>query len=212
MRAVFQNHIPTARVFLVAGGGDATPELDVAAQIELVSNVVEIALGLGLSGEVFLPVPFLQHFPGKRIAIGPALGVEAGAGIAVPVPGAADGAAGLEHPHFEAEFAQPVELVEAGNARADDDRVEIQARLCRGSVGNCRRSVHAVLPHPSNRSHHPRRSNRRLSESRAAADCIARLSGPTVSLSMSCECAAAVITSSSSHDGDRTGTDTWIMP
>src|SRR6516162_2578820 len=58
--AVFQNHIPTARVLLVAGGADATPELDVAAQIELVSNVVQIALRLGLPGEVLLPVPFVK--------------------------------------------------------------------------------------------------------------------------------------------------------
>src|SRR5439155_14329473 len=58
----------------------------------------------------------------------------------------------------------------------------------------------------------PRRSNRTLSESRAAADCIARLSGPTASLSMSCACPAAVRTSSSAHDGDSTGTDTCVMP
>src|SRR6516162_6200233 len=221
MPAVFQNHIPTARGFLVAGGGDATPELDVAAQIELVSNVVEIALGFGLPGEMLLPVPFVQQFPGKRVAVGPALGVEAGAGISVPVPGTADGAASLEHPHFEAKFTQLVELVEAGNAGANDDCVKIQgpppfppplAGEGQGGGGNCWRSVHAVFPHPSNRSHHPRCSSRRLSESRAAADCMARLSGPTASLSMSCECAAAVITSSSSHDGDRTGTDTWVMP
>ena len=124
----------------------------------------------------------------------------------------------------EAELAQLVELVEAGNARADDDRIEIQARLWpppfpppfagegQGGGGNCRRSVHAVFPPPRNRSNHPRRSSRRLSESRAAADCMARLSGPTASLSMSCECAAAVKTSSRSHDGDRIGTDTWVMP
>src|SRR5437870_4975778 len=108
---------------------DAALELDVATQVKLVGDIVQIALGLGLTGEVFLPIPFLQEFLRKRVAIGPALRIEACAGIAVPVPGAADAGAGLEHPHLEAEFAQPVELVEAGNASADDDRVKIGSRI-----------------------------------------------------------------------------------
>ena len=57
-----------------------------------------------------------------------------------------------------------------------------------------------------------RRFDRTLSESRAAADCMARLSGPTASPSKSCACPAAVRTRSSSHAGDRTGTDTCVMP
>src|SRR6266446_6025214 len=141
---------------------------------------------------MLLPVPFLQQFPRKRVAVGPALRIEAGAGIAVPVPGAADGGAGLEHPHLETELAQLVELVEAGNAGADDDCVEIQACLCGSSVGNRWQPVHAVIPHPNNPPNHPRRSNRALSDSRAAADCIARLSAPSASASRSCECPAAV--------------------
>src|SRR5215469_7165149 len=67
--AVFQDDIPTARVFLIMRRSGAAIELDVAAQVELVSNVVQIALGLGLPGEMLLPVPFLQQFPGKRIAV-----------------------------------------------------------------------------------------------------------------------------------------------
>ena len=110
-------------------GGYPALALDVAAQVELVGDVIQIALGLGLRGEVFLPIPFVQQFLRKGIAVGPAFGIEAGAGIAVPVPGAADAGAGLEHAHLEPEFAQPVELVEAGDAGADDDRVEIHGCL-----------------------------------------------------------------------------------
>src|SRR4029450_2373925 len=106
-----------------------TPELDVAAQVKLVGDVIQIALGLGLGGEVFLPVPFLQQFLREGIAVGPAFGIEAGARVAVPVPGPADAGAGLEYAHPEPEFAQPVELVEAGDAGAEDDGVEIQGRL-----------------------------------------------------------------------------------
>ena len=106
-------------------GGHAALELDVAAQVELVGDMVQIALGLGLAGEVLLPVPFVEQFLRKGIAVGPALGIEAGARIAVPVPGAADTRAGLEQPHLQAEFAQPVELIQPGNAGADDDGVKI---------------------------------------------------------------------------------------
>ena len=69
------------------------------------------------------PLPFLQQLLGERIAVGPALRIEARAGIAVPVPGAADIGAGLEDFCAEPEPAQPVELVQAGDAGADDDDV-----------------------------------------------------------------------------------------
>src|SRR5882724_8406863 len=108
--------------------------------------MVQIALGLGLSGEVLLPVPFLQEFLRKGVAIGPALRIEAGAGIAVPVPGAADAGAGLEHPHLEAEFTQLIALVEAGNTRADDERVEIRPRIGRSVVCGRLRVSHALIP------------------------------------------------------------------
>ena len=131
--AVLQLDVPAARILLVMRGRDPALELDVAAQVELVGDVIQIALGLGLAGEVLLPVPFFQQFLRKGVAVGPALGIEAGAGIAVPVPGAADAGAGFEHPHLEAEFSQLVELVEAGNTGADDDRVEIRARSVQAS-------------------------------------------------------------------------------
>jgi HrpA-like RNA helicase len=62
-------------------------------------------------------------------SVGPAFGIETGARVAVPVPGAADAGAGLEQSHPKPEFAQPVELVEAGDAGADDDSVEIHDHL-----------------------------------------------------------------------------------
>ena len=144
--AVLQLDVPAARILLIVRGGDAALELDVATQIEFVGDVIQIALGLGLAGEVLLPVPFFQQFLRKGVAVSPALGIEAGAGIAVPVPGAADAGAGFEHPHLEAEFAQLVELVEAGNAGADDDRVEIRARIRPSLVRGRLRVSHALIP------------------------------------------------------------------
>src|SRR5882724_7937647 len=72
---------------------------------------------------MLVPVPLFQQFRRKRIAVGPAFGVEACAGITVPVPCAADVAAGFEHPGPEAEFAQLVELIKAANAGTNDDGV-----------------------------------------------------------------------------------------
>ncbi len=215
--AVLQDDVPAARVLLVVCSGHPALELDVAAQIELVGDIVEIALGLRLAREVLLPIPLLQQFRRKGVAVGPAFGIEARAGIAVPVPGAADPGAALERAHPEPEFAQLIELIEAGNAGADDDSVEIQGCFRWSSVRNRLQCIHPLSPNEvmETRSEplaHPRRNNRRLSNNRAAADCIARPSGASASASTSCECPAAVRISSSSHDGDRTGTDTSVMP
>ena len=46
--AVREGDVPAARVFLIVCGGHPALELDVAAQIELVGDVIQIALGLGL--------------------------------------------------------------------------------------------------------------------------------------------------------------------
>ena len=61
-------------------------------------------------------------------------------GIAVPVPRAADAAAGFIDPRGKAEPAQAVQHIHAGETRADDDGVEgradfRRALLLTGSVG-----------------------------------------------------------------------------
>jgi hypothetical protein len=117
------------------GGLHARIERDVAAQVELVGDELEVAQGFGLRREMLGPVPFLQDLVGERIPVRPALGIETRAGIAVPVPGAAHPAAGFEHAHRHAERAQAMQLVHAGHAGADDDRVVARHR----SVGGLRR-------------------------------------------------------------------------
>src|SRR6202020_3002141 len=99
---VFQGDVPTARGLAVMRGGDAALELDVAAQIELVGDMVQVTLGLGLAGEMLLPVPLFEQFLRERVAVGPAFGIEPGAGVAVPVPSAANAGAGFKYPHPEA--------------------------------------------------------------------------------------------------------------
>src|SRR5882757_5445174 len=121
---------------------DPAPELDIAAQIELVGDVVEIAQRFRLAGKVLGPVPFLQQFLRERVAVGVTFRIEARAGITVPVPGAADIGAGLEHAYAQALFAQPVELIKPRHARADDDGVEI--RNWRHSLCFCWRQSYPV--------------------------------------------------------------------
>ena len=116
---------------VVVGGFDAGVEGDVALEVEFVGDEVDVAQGFGLGGEVFGPGPFLQDFVGKGVAVGVAFGIEAGAGIAVPIPGAADAGAGFEDMGVEAEAAEAEELVEAGHAGADDERV-VMGRARRG--------------------------------------------------------------------------------
>ena len=129
------------------GGLHARVEGDVAAQVELVGQEFAVAQVLGLAGEMLLPVPFLQHLGREGEAVGPAFRIEACAGIAVPVPGAADAAARLVDARLEAHLAQLQELVHARQAGADDDGVPVLGhildlmRACRFS-----RDAHGV-PH-----------------------------------------------------------------
>ena len=76
---------------------DRAAELHVLAEVELVGDVVQVAEVLGLAREALLPVPLLQQLLGEGVAVGDALGVEAGARVAVPEPRAAEVVAGLEH-------------------------------------------------------------------------------------------------------------------
>src|SRR4029078_185876 len=114
------------RSVIVNRRGNPAARLDVAAQVELVGDTVQIAQRFRLAGKMLRPVPFLQKLLRKRVAVGIAFGIEARAGIPVPVPGAADIGRCLEHPDAQTLLAQPVELVQARHARADDDGVEIR--------------------------------------------------------------------------------------
>jgi hypothetical protein len=140
MAAVFERDAPAPRRLFVNRRRNPAPELDVAAQVKLVGDVIAVAQRFQLAGKMLGPFPFLQQLPGEGIAVGIAFGIKAGAGIPVPVPGAADIGAGLQHPHPHPQFAQAIQLVHTRQARANDDGVVI---LCgRG----CRRgSSHLVL-------------------------------------------------------------------
>ena len=98
-------------------------ELDVRTQVEAVGDMVGVAQDFRLRRVALAPVPFLLQLVGEGIGILHALDVAACAGIAVPVPGAADAPALLVDAHRKALPAQPVQHVHAAKARADHDDV-----------------------------------------------------------------------------------------
>ena len=128
LAAVPERHGPECGGRVERRGGDRGAEAHVAAEVEAVDDVVQVALGLGLLGEVLLPLPLVEELLREQVAVGVALRVEAGAGVAVPVPGAADAAAGLDQRHREARLARAVQLVDAGDPGADDEDVDVGGR------------------------------------------------------------------------------------
>jgi hypothetical protein len=120
--------------------GDARVELDVATQIEPVGDVVGVTQDLGLGGVALGPFPVLLQRIGELVGILHALDVAPRTGIAVPVPGAADAAAGFQHGRLEAQPAQPMQQVHAREPGADDDGVM-------GGLGFCRHaSTRSFVP------------------------------------------------------------------
>ena len=68
--AVFEGDGPGAGIVVVVGSFHAAAELDVAAEVEFVGDVVEVAEGFGLGGEVFVPVPLVEQFLGEGELVG----------------------------------------------------------------------------------------------------------------------------------------------
>ena len=120
------------RLLIEPGLGDPGLEPDVAAQVEAVSDMVGVAQDLGLGGVALRPFPFLLQLGRELVGILDAFDVAARAGIAVPVPGAADALAGLEYPDPKTLLAQAVQHVHAAEPGADDDRIEIERHTSSG--------------------------------------------------------------------------------
>src|SRR6476469_4514474 len=92
--AIRQHDLPASCVLTIVSSGYASVELDVPAQVELVGDIVEVPLVVGLGRKVFAPIPLVEQLLGERIAVSPAFGIEAGARVAIPIPGATNPAGG----------------------------------------------------------------------------------------------------------------------
>jgi hypothetical protein len=86
--------------------------------------MVDVTQDLRLCAIALGPLPLLLQFVRKGIRVLRAFDIAATARVAVPVPGAANPATGLEGTHFEAKFTEAMDRVEAANPGADDDRIK----------------------------------------------------------------------------------------
>ena len=148
-RAVLGGDAPAPRHLVEDRLGDRRLEADVTAEVEPVRHVLQIAQDLRLPWVALGPPPLLLELVRELVGVLDAIGVAAGAGVAVPVPGAADPAAPLEDLHREPHPAQPMEHVKAGEACADHDRVHVRRAVCAPSVFgriSRRRSAHDPWP------------------------------------------------------------------
>ena len=117
--------------------GHARVEHDMPAQIEAIGNMVGIGEDFRLRRVLLRPVPLLVQFLREGERILHALDVATRAGITVPVPGAADATAGLEHPCRKAKPAQAMQHVHSGKARTDDNGVENRPDFGRVRSSRC---------------------------------------------------------------------------
>jgi hypothetical protein len=86
--------------------------------------MVDVTQDLRLRAVALGPMPFLLQLVREGIRVFHAFDVAATPRVAVPVPGAANPATGLEATHSEAEFTQAIDRVETAHAGADDDRIK----------------------------------------------------------------------------------------
>ena len=144
--------VPAPGRGIPGGSLDAGGEADVPAQIVLVGHVVGVGEDLGLRGVLLRPLPLALELRVEAVRVIDRHDVAAGAGVAVPVPGAADAVGGLEHHGGESEAAQAVQHVEPGESGPDHHDVNVRpdAWVCcqppciSSSSGQSRRQVAGV--------------------------------------------------------------------
>src|ERR1700737_4664364 len=103
---------------------DPGVELDVAPKVEGVSHMVDVTQDLRLRAVALGPLPFLLQVVREGIRVLHAFDIAATPRVAVPVPGAANSATGLEATHSKAEFTQAIDRVETADSGADNDRIK----------------------------------------------------------------------------------------
>jgi hypothetical protein len=121
-------HTPAITLTLPVAPRDPLAQVHVAAQVEPVGDVLDVAEDLRLSGVALRPAPFLFQLGGERVGIVVALDVAPGTRVPVPVPDAADVVPRLEDGDPHSLGPQGVQRPQAGEPGADDDHVEVTHR------------------------------------------------------------------------------------
>ena len=115
-------HVPAVGFRIELQALHRVGQTDGIAQAKAVGHVVGIAFKIGLGGKLLRPVPFLLEFIVEAIGIFDALDINPRAGVAVPVPRAADAIARFKA-HDLVIIAQTPDRVKAGEPRPDHDNV-----------------------------------------------------------------------------------------
>ena len=108
-----------------AGVRDSGAESDVAPQVVLVGDVVQVTKDLGLGGVLLRPLPVARPVGVEAEHVVEAWDVDAGTRIAIPVPRAADVVSRLEDPHGQTGHAKAVRRVQARESRAYDHDIDV---------------------------------------------------------------------------------------
>ena len=104
--------------------GDLGAEADIAPEVVAIGDEAEVAQDFRLGGVFLGPRPGRLEFRIERIAVIDGLDVAARAGIAVPVPGAADVIGFLQQHCGKACLAQAMQEIETGETGADHGGVD----------------------------------------------------------------------------------------
>src|SRR5439155_20296233 len=107
---------------LAEPGGEA----EQALHIERVGNPVQMVHQLGLGGITLRPLPAVVDLLGEKVAVEiDAIGIDARAGIAIVIPGAAHARCAFDADDGEAFAGEAPGGVDAAEAGADDGHVEL---------------------------------------------------------------------------------------
>jgi hypothetical protein len=107
-------------------------EADVAPQIIAFGHEAEVTQDFRLGGVFLRPFPRGLQLRIEGVAVVDGLNVAARAGIAVPVPGAADITGLFQHDRVEAGLAQPMQQVQSGKAGPHHRDVDLLRRTAAG--------------------------------------------------------------------------------
>ena len=100
-------------------------EFHVLAQLKALRHVLAIGQNLRLGRVALAPLPLLLQRLIKLVGIFEGLHIAAGAGVAIPVPGAANIAPGLEDLRSEALLPSAMEHVHPPESRPYDDEIKL---------------------------------------------------------------------------------------
>ena len=127
-RPVLRRHRPLGVIVRPDGRRHPRVELDMRPQPEPVGHVAEVPQDLRLGRVALAPRPFLLELGRERERVVLRLHIAPRARIAVPEPGPADPAPGLERPHRQPRRPQRVHRVDPGEPGPHHDHIQVRHR------------------------------------------------------------------------------------